>query len=131
MDNRFLYRGKKIFDGEWLYGNHRYIKKLNVHQIIPITEEWRRFDVDPSTIGQCTGLYAAKSYRGTELEDLLIFEGDVVKWCDELYITKRGKSGAYYGERVKCNEIPLEEDISYIFGFSEDAIEIIGNIHDT
>ena len=28
---------------------------------------------------QCTGLSAAKSYRGTEPEDLLIYEGDIIK----------------------------------------------------
>lgn len=82
MDNRYLYRGKRIDDEEWVYGDHNY----SIIEEAPAIRHYVDVDwgtkeefvaVIPETVGQCTGLIAAKSYRGTELEDRLVFEGDI------------------------------------------------------
>lgn len=73
MDNRFLFRGKRIdnLSKDWVVGHYVSVPR---HMIV-LTEtmigpNWNCFDVDPDTIGQCTGL-ADKNGK-------LIFAGDVV-----------------------------------------------------
>lgn len=77
-----LFRGKWIRNGKWVEGFYArlYDGKGNVsHRIYSgyaesdcgeFYPEW--FEVDPSTIGQFTGLYDAA--------DRPIFEGDFLKW---------------------------------------------------
>ena len=84
--------------------------------------------VDPATVGQCTGLTAAKSYRGTESWDLMVFEGDIVNcsrgcpheiyWCAE-------HGGTYIGGMPCFYLTGLRE--GYAWTGSE---EIVGTIHD-
>lgn len=71
MDNRYLYRGKRISDGKWVVGSYCY------SQDFPITifgeDEYGRhgINVDPTTIGQCSGKY---DMSGKE-----VFEGDIIE----------------------------------------------------
>lgn len=46
MDDRYLSRGKQLMDGAWSIGY------LNINEHYHYIE----YPVDPSTIGQCTGL---------------------------------------------------------------------------
>lgn len=84
-----LFRGKRIDNGEWVYGyliapefapNKKYIGHLfaeDDHDIDVV-------EVDPETIGQYTGL---KDRHGNK-----IFEGDILCFIDIDYITQ-----IYYG----------------------------------
>jgi hypothetical protein len=91
MTERYLFRAKSCV-GNWRYG---FLKKQLVngesdvwaiqsenslypckYTAVPLYENV----VDPATIGQCTGLCAAKSYRGDKPEHLLVFEGDLLRW---------------------------------------------------
>lgn len=72
-----LFRGKRIDNGEWVYGyyvTHSNVDRNILHYISATTEKGMTFrkyyDVDPSTVGQYTGLTA----NGKK-----IFEGDIVK----------------------------------------------------
>ena len=86
MENRYLFRGKRIDNGEWVYGDlvHSVYKKddtcvgrygagVGIHT------------VDPSTICQCAGL---KDKNGK-----LIWENDIVAYWDT-YSTENGQAEA-------------------------------------
>lgn len=74
MNNRYLYRAKRIDNDEWTYGylygiwESKYILWGMTNDVPNMTE------VDPSTICQCTGK--------TDIEKNLIFEHDAVSFLD-------------------------------------------------
>ena len=71
MENRYLFRAKRIDNGEWTYGylygiwERKYILWGTTNNVPDMTE------VEPSTICQCTGL---KDKSGK-----LIWENDIVR----------------------------------------------------
>lgn len=81
MENRFLCRGKRTDTGEWVEGF--YCKWLKGKRVVTYSEKetdciitWMsnggmsRYEVDPTTICQCTGL--------KDKNDKLIFENDIL-----------------------------------------------------
>jgi uncharacterized phage protein (TIGR01671 family) len=145
MSERYLFRGKRVDNGEWVIGDYDvkngctaggkfFEHKEPIHTITYLLKNkkgdsihYMGYQVDSVTLGQCTGL---KDRAGT-----LIFEGDIVSISGYDYDEP---SNDWYGEII-----------SYQFGFSvlneEDdyniclceargsyttTYEIIGNIHD-
>ena len=145
MDNsRYLFRGKRLDDREWVVGNLvigeiggcwilqiKMKSRKNRDGDLEISEKVYEYAIDGETVGQCTGLYAAKSYMGEGEEDRLIWEGDIAN--DEIgkgvirYID--GAFGLHYLE-------PYDKDwlsTLLLVACGDDDIcevEIIGNIHD-
>lgn len=85
MNNRYLYKAKKIYKEEWVEGF--YVLCRGHHYILPVYDldhgfderysEW--FEIEPSTLCQCTGMCGDKSSAyildGKELNvDELIME---------------------------------------------------------
>lgn len=125
-----LFRGKRIDNGEWVEGF--YIAHLkSAHYIIPCrtggyasiyhgfyVHKW--YEVDPDTVGECTGL--------RDKNGKLIFEGDILD-C---------KSGMYERCKVIFNEFCSAFQLMCADGFSDfflcsidyTEMEIIGTIHD-
>jgi len=128
MNEKFLSRGKRKDNGEWVTG---YYVKLPEHHIIFDLYG----DVDyiiPETVGRCTGL--------TDKNGKMIFEGDIVKgvvlssefigdivWIEEI---------ASFGIGHRGKREPTAWENSSLFkrlrlGYKDQfAAEIIGNIHD-
>ena len=86
MDSlRFLCRGKRKEDGEWFFGVPLRLGDytLIVDGPIDFDEDFCQLEywwaIDPDTLGQSTGLLAAKSYRGDGERERITFEGDIVR----------------------------------------------------
>lgn len=114
MKREIKFRGKRLDKGKWEYGS---LVIINGRYFI-INEEWRG-EVDPSTVGQYTGL---KDNNGRE-----IYEGDVLRMYDNkrytftcIYLQTQS---AFLG---RCNETRFGL-ANITEGVSK---EIIGNIHD-
>lgn len=117
-----LFRGKRIDNCEWVYGD---LVQSPAHKVVQIFEQdlcGDSFSVDPSTVGQYTGLTA---------NDKKIFEGDILKITDEF-----GNSVIW---SVDCKRTAFsinQKGVNYSTYLGEyDTrrcdIEIIGNIYDT
>lgn len=130
-----IFRGKRIDNGEWVYG-HIYsqvdlpdtIEEELYWYIKPIgSESWVSYRVDPSTIGQYTGLKDKNGER--------IFEGDVCRfrewsngemcWVGKVH-WEHQQFMISGGPNKEC-EIMFELCMSR---FIPENIEVIGNIHD-
>ena len=124
MEDRYLFRGKRIDNGEWVEGYLSYpfcTKKGNESYYFYAKDSlgfFCRCVVDASTICQCTGL---KDKNGK-----LIWENDIVTgWFDGKCITgyiMYGSNAIFFIERKGLYGIHLDN--------SEDWLEVIGNIFD-
>ena len=114
MNDRYLFRGKRTDNGEWVYGSYipKWYDGARISSVIIVDENSEdkglldellvKYYIDPETIGQCTGL---KDKNG-----ILFFEGDKYIGCD----------GNVYEVEI------------HGFCCFEDAgnCEIIGNVHE-
>lgn len=73
MEDRYLFRAKRIVNGEWIVGNLIDYKDGR-NDIAETGGDWMIREVDPSTVCQCTG-------RKDECSNL-IFEHDIVGFID-------------------------------------------------
>ena len=130
-----LFRGKRISDGAWVYGCLFVDDKQEKCEILCGYTNYRlAWEVDPTTVGQFTGL-TANSKK--------IFEGDVirfhkyrgepdwvgvVKYEHCLYMAV-GRMPLAYEKRIGEEPYfcPFEVQISSI---DKTTINVIGNIHD-
>lgn len=128
-----LYRGKRVDNGEWVEGyyvrlfdgkgnvSHRIYNGYAETDCGEFYPDW--FEVDPDTVGECTGLQA---------NGKLIFEGDIVRQHGLKWLV------GYQKGTFAC----IDEKNEMLFAFFEqydfykgeyrfpDTFEIIGNIND-
>lgn len=137
MNDRYLYRAKRTDNGEWVIGNRMddgvtgqvFIHAVgnSVNESDKVGEEgclrFVAFEVDPSTICQCTGL---KDKNGK-----LFWENDIIMGHldddypnDVTYACVIWNDNGFY---VKENE---SVDISLIDEIDEKYFEVCGNIFD-
>ena len=140
-----IFRGKRLDNGEWVEGFYNHIPNgrfgTDEHMIQTIKENGKigmLYDVDPSTVGQNTGL---KDKHGKR-----IFEGDIIKSDNGRYSAiSVVKFGEYYPkmfcamlaiccpgtQHLNANGFYLastkHEDMIL---FKSRYFEIIGNVHD-
>ena len=133
MEARYLFKAKRLDNGEWVTG--QYVKGLDmygkeVHLIFEPTtifyssgetDGWS--EIDPSTICQCTGL---KDKNGN-----LIWENDImVAHIDDAYQEDETYIRILWYESGFCSKEKGSEDISPIDKFDQEHFEVCGNIFD-
>lgn len=127
-----LFRGKRLRDGTWVYGNLFVDEKKDKHEILCGYTNYRiAWEVDPKTVGQFTGLTA----NGKK-----IFDGDIIKicfeedgeppstahvWCEIGKVIWHEQLHGWYVLFDNPDGVQMQEYADYL-----DDVEVIGNIHD-
>ncbi|MFS0837251.1 YopX family protein [Paenibacillus sp. 1P03SA] len=137
MSRPIKFRGKRIDNGEWVYGY--YVKGATRHCIVDSLANFPRYDVNPETVGQYTGLRDSK--RTEEYpEGQEIYEGDIVRYPDAY--DRSSESGYDWEETLSVGVIDwYDEEAKFdvtnreAIGLEEfweeiDQAEVIGNIHE-
>lgn len=129
MENRFLFRGKRIDNGEWIVGSlivdkHQHIETGEQIEIIGIyPSEYKDFSkrIDPSTICQCTGLKNGK----------LIFENDILSGhIDVEFPEDETRKRVVWHKNGWCTNEPGCDDYEELDDFDSENFEVIGNMID-
>jgi hypothetical protein len=136
----YLFRGKRIDNGEWVEGDLLHPIKSFGWMIVPIGVEENAHEVDPSTIGQFTGLTAWEDYTLPvigDLEPIKIYEGDKLSFATFDYNgTDTIHTGTVYycgaGFWIDCTETEGDDGVYSLSQAraEDDDMRIIGNIHD-
>ena len=124
MEDRYLFKGKRLDNGVWVQGylfgiwEKRYILWGMTNDIPNMIE------VDPSTICQCTGL---KDKNGN-----LIWENDImVAHLDEDYPENETYIRILWRGSGLCSIENRSKDIAPIDKFDTEHFEVCGNIFDS
>lgn len=131
-----LYRGKRVDDGSWIFGNCvlqgcRIFIDINISQMFDTAffENHNFKEVIPETVGEFTGLYNGAGQK--------IFEDDIVRFEGNLYRVRREdetpggvwSSTAYILQQIGWDCLMSFEDTIDDYS-NEICVEIVGNIHD-
>lgn len=138
-----LFRGKRVDSGEWVEGYYlcqknnyigtkHYIYVFGDKEYNEYCDEDSRYEVDPATVDEYTGLQDKNGNK--------IFEGDIVKIPTEspmiakvicpigdgvLYEIIKADDRIYHKLRLRSSDFNVSE-----YEFYEKCIEVIGNIFD-
>lgn len=122
MNERYLFRGNRKDGQGWIEGDFVHTRTTTQGVVTEIYTLDMSYEVDPETVGQCTGL---KDKNGK-----LIFEGDIVKrlfnFGLEIMSVCTFKDGAFGLTAKQCGAYHF----SAFTSMCNVQYEVIGNIHD-
>ena len=115
-----IFRGKRIDNGEWVEGYFVNLWLVNYQRYQPIITDNNAvsYNVDPSTVGQYTGL--------TDKNGKKIFEGDIMAFTAYGFDYVGTVEFAYGSASIMCEHASpfLDQAVS------KHGAYIIGNMHD-
>lgn len=121
MKREIKFRGKRLTDGAWIYGDFFRNRGLSFIASDCIAENplatWRDYNVDPDTVGQYTGFKDKSSKE--------IYEDDIVQYPND----NRTETSVV---RYDCTEFSPLFILALTSSLLDGKVEcnIIGNIHD-
>lgn len=127
MEDRYLFRGKRIDNGEWVEG---FLVKPRIGGYVNIVENpdvkgehTDVYEIDPSTICQCTGLKDKSGRR--------IFENDIMEaHLDDDFPEDISRFKVEWSGNGWVANIPGCVDREYISDFETERYEVCGNTFD-
>lgn len=114
-----LFRGKRVDNGEWVYGSFDKCYGKNeevIHYYIAGLRQNEEWEIIPETVGQYTGL--------TDKNGKNIFEGDIVSVFEGIIqkVVNENSRYAFHNSNEIC---------CYVLSICKSKdIEVIGNIYD-
>ena len=119
MEDRYLFKAKRVSNGEWIVGGlvrYGFTGKEKYYIVPDYASDLYAIEIDPSTICQCTGL---KDKNGN-----LIWENDIVKINND----KANTLITFRDFEIICT-IPNEKYYKHRLEYDTEY-EVIGNIFD-
>ena len=121
MEDRFLFRAKRKDNGEWIFGN-----LIQTDDGVYIIQNYvpqhliKNYEVDQSTVCQCTGL---KDKNGK-----LIWENDILSGhIDDEFPEDETRKRVLWHENGWCTNEPGCDDYDELDDFDSENFEVIGN----